>query len=529
MSKKSVQELCEFATHLRDKQSPVLSLWQTLAEYFYPERADFTNTRNLGAELSDQLVDSYPILVRRDLGNGIAAMLRDGDWFQLTTRYDDPDHEGLMWLQWAGARLKKMLGDVRCNFARATKEADHDFVTFGQPVMQVVPNKNRDGLLFQTWHLRDCSWWDDETGSVEGVVRRWAPTHRQLYAKFPKTVHQECREKMDREPFGEVKCLHISMPSEWYGDDELASRYPYVSVYIDQDHQHLLEETGIAYKQYIVPRFQTISGSPYAYSPATVAGLPDNRTLQAMTFTLLEAAERYARPPILATQQAVRGDINLYADGITWVDKDYDERLGASLRPLFSDKGGFPLGEEKRSQIMETLASAFYLNKLSLPETSREMTAFEVNERMKQYRRENLPLFTPLEEEYNGQLCEQAFQVALAYGLMGSPRDIPESLLGQQVSFRFQSPLSRAQEEEKAQRFSQTSALLREAAEMDHLATANVNFDVAVRDAITGIGAPARWLRSVEEVMQVRQTDAMAQAAQAALAAQAAAPEVATV
>jgi len=527
MAKKTVQELLEFASHLRDQQSPVLSLWQTLAEYFYPERADFVFARNLGQELSDQLVDSYPILVRRDLGNGIAAMLRDGQWFQMRTRYDEPDHEALMWLEWATSRLRRLMGDVRSNFARATKEADHDFVTFGQPVIQVTVNKNRDGLLFQTWHLRDCSWWDDETGSIEGVVRRWSPTRRQLYGLFPKTVHQECIEKMHREPFGEVKCLHVSMPAEMYGDEQIAEKYPFVSLYIDTDHQHILEETGVVQKQYIIPRFQTVAGSPYAYSPATVAGLPDNRTLQAMTFTLLEAGERYARPPMLATQQVVRGDINLYADGITWVDRDYDERLGASLRPIFQDRGGFPIGEEKRSQIMETLASAFYLNKLSLPETSREMTAFEVNERMKQYRRENLPLFTPLEEEYNGQLCEQAFQVAFSYGLLGSPRDVPQSLLGQQVSFKFQSPLSRAEEEEKAQRFSQTSALLRDAAQMDQMVAANVNFDVAVRDAITGIGAPARWLRSVNEVLQIRQTDAMARAAQAALAAQAATPEVA--
>jgi hypothetical protein len=333
---------------------------------------------------------------------------------------------------------------------------------------------------------------------------------------------------MEKDPFGEVKCLHLSIPAEMYGDERLMERYPMVSIYIDTEYNHLLEVTGIARKQYIVPRFQTIAGAPYAYSPATVAGLPDNRTLQAMTFTLLEAAERYARPPLAATQQAVRGDVNLYADGITWVSKDYDERMGAALRPIFQDRGGFPVGEEKRSQIMETLASAFYLNKLSLPETSREMTAYEVSERMKQYRRENLPLFSPLEEDYNGQMCEQAFESALSYGLMGSPQDIPESLMGQQVSFRFQSPLSRAEEEERAQKFSQTSMLLREASEMDPMVSANVDFDVAVRDAITGIGAPARWLRAVDEVLQTRQMDAAARVAQeAAMAAQAAAPEVA--
>jgi hypothetical protein len=43
---------------------------------------------------------------------------------------------------------------------------------------------------------------------------------------------------------------------------------------------------------YRIPRWQTVSGSQYSYSPATVAALPDARLIQAMTFTLLEAGEK---------------------------------------------------------------------------------------------------------------------------------------------------------------------------------------------------------------------------------------------
>ena len=66
---------------------------------------------------------------------------------------------------------------------------------------------------------------------------------------------------------------------------------------------------------YVIPRFKTIPGSQFAYSPATMVGLPDARTLQEMQHTLLEASERYARPPIIATQKVIRGDIDLAPDG----------------------------------------------------------------------------------------------------------------------------------------------------------------------------------------------------------------------
>jgi len=505
------------SNHLFEKHQPMMSLYQTLAEHFYPERADFTTTRNIGQELADSLVDSYPVLVRRDLGNSFNAMLRDGDWFNIGID-GTPDHLGASWLQHSTRRLRKLMGSRESNFVRATKEGDHDYATFGQTVISVEMNKKNDGLLFRCWHLRDVAWFDDESGQVGGVVRRWKPTYHQLDQTFGEDkLHENCNEKVKTNPFKEANITHMVLPSDMYGDEKIESKFPYVSIYIDMDNEHIIEEVGMNHKMYVVPRFQTIAGSQYAYSPATVVGLPDARALQSMTHTLLEAGERYARPPIIATQKVIRGDVDLAPDGITWVDNEYDEKMGASLRPLSQDRGGFPIGLEMRENIVEVLSSAFYLNKLSLPDTNRDMTAYEVSERMKQFRRENLPLFAPIESEYNGQLCEIAFSIAMSAGFFGSPMDIPDSLKGREVQFRFISPLSQSEEEERANKFAQTSKLLAEAAQFDQGVELNVNFDEAVRDAVMGIGAPASWLANEEEVEVKRQQIAMQQAAMAAM------------
>ena len=515
--KKDTAELKSLAKHHFDLQSRVTPLWQTIAENFYPERADFTLVRNLGDELSDQLVDSYPVLVRRDLGNGIQAMLRDGDWFSVWIRHTEPDHAGIGWLQWATKRLDRLFSDRKSGFARSTKEGDHDYISFGAAVLSCQINRNRDGLAFQAHHLKDCAWWDDETGNVEGLIRKWQPTLWQLKQTFGDKIHPNHQKALKDTPFKTVPIYHFSIPSTLYGDDEIESKFAFASIYLDSENEHILEEIGVRQRQYVVPRFQTIAGSPYPYSPATVVGLADARTLQAMTFTLMEAAERYARPPIIATQQVVRSDVNLYADGITWVDKDYDERLGAALRQLPQERGGFPIGMEMRQNISEALNSAFYLNKLTLPETSHEMTAFEVNERMKQYRRENLPLFAPIIEDYNGQLCELGFSTAMDNFLLGPVDNIPQSLQGQEVSFRFVSPLSKSEEEEQMQRFQEMSQMLATAAQFDQNAIMNVNFDTALRDAVMARGTPATWLNDPEQVAQGRQ---LAMAQQAMMAAQ---------
>jgi hypothetical protein len=290
-------------------------------------------------------------------------------------------------------------------------------------------------------------------------------------------------------------------------------QHPYVSIYIDMVNEHIIEVQPLTNKYYVVPRFQTIAGQPYAYSPATVAGLPDARCLQAMTHTLLEAGERYARPPIIATSQAVRGDVDLAPNGITWVDKDYDEKLGAALRPMYQSQGGFPIGLELRSEIKNILSSAFYLNKITLPQGDHEMTATETIERMKQYRREALPLFMPVESEYNGQVCEITFDLMMKNNLFGSPHDVPQSLRGAEVEYQFESPLTSSAEEKKVNQFHQTAQLLAETVQFDPTATANVNLDEALRTAVKGTGAPEFWLNDPKQVAQQR-AQQQAQAAQ---------------
>ena len=510
-----VGQLKGLSSEIITQHQPMMTLYQTIADHFYPERADFTYTRNIGTELADLLVDSYPILVRRDLGDSLSAMLRDGDWFNMGVD-GEPDQSGAMWLQWASKRLMKLFNNRTANFVRATKEGDHDYVTFGSAVISVEVNKKADGLLFRTWHLRDCSWFDDENGEVGGVVRDWKPTHRDMVNYFGDKVHKDVVDKVKDKPFDKGHVRHIVIPSVMYGDDEITEKFPFVSCFLDVTNSHVMEAIGVNNKMYIVPRFKTIPGSPFAYSPATVIGLPDARSVQQMQHTLLEAAERYTRPPIIATQKVIRSDVDLSADGITWVDDEYDEKMGAALRPLAQDRGGYPIGAEVRRDTLETLKAAFYVNKLTLPDTNREMTAYEVSERMKQYRRENLPLFAPIEAEYNGQLCELAFEIALANGFLGSPQDIPESLQGRDVVFKFQSPLSESEEEKKVQQLDNVISLTERAAVLDPNVVLNVDADIALRDAISGSGAPENWKRPVEEVEQGRKANAAAQVAQAA-------------
>lgn len=518
----NVQSLIEAGDRLFNKRANLLSFWQDIGDNFNPSSADFTRTQTLGEDYASHLMTSYPLLVARDLTDTFSSMLRPSDrgWFDMEVA-DLQDHEAKQWLEWATATQRRAMYDRKAQFVTAAKDGDRDFGLYGQAVISVELMPDRASLVYRSWHLRDVAWSDGIDGSVECVHRKWTTATAYDLARLfgEKKLHEKVRDCLQpgKDPYDCVHVRHIVMPTDMYhGETKFAT--PLVSIYIDVDNQHVMEVTGQRINPYVIPRWQRIKGTQYAVSPATVCALPEARLLQSMTFTLLEAGEKYVRPPMLATKEAIRGDIDIQAGGITWVIADYDERRGEVLRPLTQDKSGMPLGLEMQARSEAMLKMAFFLDRLDLPVRGPEMTAYEVGQRVQQYIRNALPLFEPMETDYNGGLCERTFDVMLANGGFGRPDSIPEALLSRDVEFRFVSPLRDAVEKEKGQIFLQSSELLAQAVTVDPGAGAVVDASEALRDALEGIGVPSKWMHSREDAAAIRQNQAAAAAQERQLA-----------
>lgn len=507
------------ANELFGKRVLLTSFWQDIAYNFYPARADFTIQREMGETLTGDLMTSYPLLVQRSLQDALGSMLRPSSqmWFHTRTEDVNVDHdiEARRWLEWSEQVQHRAMYDRTAQFARATKEGDGDYSAFGQCAISVELSPQINSLLFRCWHLRDMAWAENRFGAVGQVFRKWKPQARVLVQMFPTTVDEKTRKLALKNPFEEVNCMHMVVEAEMY-DQKVNT--PYTSIYYDCDNDKVLEAVGVPDTVYVIPRWQTVSGSQYAYSPATLVGLPEACLLQAMTATLLEAGEKMVNPPMIATQNAIRSDIAIYAGGVTWVDDAYDEKMGEVLRPITQDKSGMPLGVELQKDSRAVLMECFYLNKLSMPDRgSAEMTAFEVGQRVQEYIRNALPIFEPIEADYNGQICKMTFDRLSRGGAFGDPRNRPRSLRGADVTFGFVSPLHDAIEAQKGHKFLEMSSLIAQAVALDETAKDAVNVTEALRDALLAT-VPATWPRSEAEIAAVQAKRQQAMAAQAALA-----------
>lgn len=507
------KELIQIGDALFTKKNQHDSLNQEIAENFYPLRADFTSSFSLGEDFSGDLMESFPVQARETLGNAPSSMLRTGQWFNVRTGYEEIDEAtaNALWLEAATSRFKRLIYDRKANFTRSTGEVDHDYVTFGGGVISVGESSTRDHFLFRSWHPRDCAWMENADCQIDHIQRKMPTTARNIMANpvWAKKAHADIVKAAKESPTTEFKIRHIVLPAdEMYGDDKsrrrsLASKgMKFISLYVDCDHEIVLGEGALPVFGYVTPRWRTISNYQYGFSPAAITALPDGRMIQSMARILLEQGEKAVDPPTIGKGDIFRDEINLYAGGHTHVDmEDSDD-----IRKVFQtvDQGGnLGLGLEMKQDVRLLIAESFLLNKLMLP-SAREMTAFETQARLDEFRRAALPFFGPIESEYHLPLLDMAFELAVrnkAFNFEEMPRELSE----RDVTFTFDTPLNTAEGRQTILAYQESLQIIAGASQIDQTITAGYDIKQATKDAVRATGAKADWILEGEAEEQAEE------------------------
>ena len=512
------RDLLEIDTRMFGAKESVDSLHQEIAEFFYPERANFTTEIVYGEEFASHLTDFYPVLVRRELGDQLGSMVRPADrqWFKAAASNKDieRDRSSAEFLEFMTDVNRAILYSRDSGFRRAAKEADNDFATFGMSWRQVAYNKTRDNLLFKCHHPKNCAGAEGPDGQVWHVHRKCDMTAHVMAhwfgeANLPQPVKDALLKKDTKTTF---KLRHVFIPLDIYAPyRKFPKGAKWADIYVTEEGKVLQELPAFTF-DYIVPRWQTVSGLFYSFSPATIIALPQARMLQRMMMTIIEAGEKQVDPPLIASEDAVTSPIDLSAGGVTYIDSEYDERLGQALRPLDLGKNtglGIDLIRDSRS----LLADAFFINKLApLASAQREKTAYETSQIVAEYIRHALPLFEPIEDEDAGRtldLVTEKVMRAGGYGPVdrnGIPVDMPDPLLGQNITYEFNNSLKEARDRQVINAFQESGTLIAMAAQMDPSTVAEVDIRTAFRDAFGSVpGSRADWLVDQNQAALARQ------------------------
>jgi len=499
-----------------------------VARHFCPWHASFMSPLQWGEDFASHLLDGTPLLLARDFKAQVGSMLRPAgkQWFWDRTHDDDLNNDRAVrdYLDWRSRQKMRILFDRSTGAHRAFTMADEFFAYFGDAVISIDLNATMDQLRVKSYHVKECVWALGDDGKANVLTRKEEIPARNMIARFRQPgdkVHHKVREAYDKNPDQIIPIRHEVIPADEYDAYRKTpkSKARFVSVWIDEDNKCVIREREQSTFRYVVASWVRLPHTPYAISPATTIALPDARLIQQQALAIMDAAEKAANPPLVATSDAIRGAIDLKPNGVTWIDRSYDERTGDPLRPLAMGKN-VGIGAEALMRTERQITRAFYLDILRMPDTRNSKSTLEVQFHIDEYVRAALPLFAPMQSDYNEAVLEEVDAVLDHIGYF-DPDEAPDELRDQGIVYQWDNPLAEMIERQRAQQAAELSTLGQawaalEAAAAQSPTLKQINVEKGFRESAISIGA-ARWLLDESEAKRSVQAGMQANAQQSAL------------
>jgi hypothetical protein len=506
------KEILDLGNHLFDKRKPLDSLLQDIAWQFAPDLAEFMAPLDLGEDWGADRMDSFPQQAYAELCSQLGIMLRpyNKQWFTSSTGDNelDRDEATAQFNEYVSGVMRREMYRAKTGFIAAAKDWDRQYVGFGQGVLSIEESPvDREHLFFRNHHIKDVVWLNNQLQQVDHLHRRESMSARQMVRTFGENrLHESIGRAARKEPNREFPIRYVSMPGDEYDDfaedtakngNSKRRNLDFVNCCIDVENCRMIKDGGSPVFNYIVSRWHRLSNTQYAFSPATMTALPDGRMAQMLSQILLESGEKAIDPPMVGKQEAVIGEPNIAAGGISWVDLDHDTKLSDALDILKID-ADMRVGFQMRVDVREMLSKAFFLDKLRLPETgAKEMTAFEVARRLEEHIRDLLPLFEPAQVEHS-RMLDTVFNLLVTMKKIDFSR-MPDSMSEVDTIWEFDTPITGMESRLLVEQFLDTANVVAVAKESEPAIAVPLHFNRALRDAIRGVGGPASWRMTQEE------------------------------
>jgi len=164
--------------------------------------------------------------------------------------------------------------------------------------MFVEDDLRTNHINFSTRHMKECYIAEGRNSLVDIVYRDFIMSNRQAYQTFKKDLCPQRLEQVKRDPFGKCEIIHACYPRDEYDDTKSDSlNAQYASVYLDNDHNHVIDEGGFQMFPYLVWRWRKNSDETYGRSPASDA-INDILRVNQIGQTMLQAAQLSVQPPV---------------------------------------------------------------------------------------------------------------------------------------------------------------------------------------------------------------------------------------
>lgn len=497
------------------------SHWQEIAERIIPGHVSTFNANGLrtkGLKNTEKIFDSTA-----SIGLGRFASILDSlltpvnqKWHRLssTNTYLNKDRAVRLWFDEATDILFRYRYSPKANFISQNNQNFMSLGAYGTGTMFVDRLKDEPGLRYKCIHLGEIYFAENHQGIIDKAVRRFAMTARQAYQKFGDRLPEQVTVALARNPEEEFFFIHCVKPRQDYDPGRLdAKGKPWGSYYVSESGKALVGEGGFQTFPYSISRYTQGPGEVYGRSPAMEV-LPAIKTLNEEKKTLLKQGHRIVDPVLLTHDDGIIDGFSAAPGHINAGGVSAEGRLLVQALPTGRVDIGRDMMEDERAVIKD----AFLVSLFQILVENPQMTATEVMERSKEKGMLLTPTVGRQQSEYLGPMIERELDLLSQMGLLPP---MPQVLLeaAGEYTVVYDSPLSRAQRAEEASGIMRTIEstlnvvnITQNPEPLDHF-----NWDIIVPELSQIQGVPARFMRGLDEVMQMRESRAKAAQEQQAI------------
>ncbi|WP_180036700.1 MULTISPECIES: portal protein [unclassified Acinetobacter] len=508
--------LCKRLNELRAERAKYEAHWTECYRYGAPERqqcfasgeVDLSSTREKQrADLLDSTAAEAVLKIVATLIAGTTPA--NAQWFKaVPDGIDDPAvlTEGEHWLEQVCQFMFRNIHGA--NFDSENFDQMIDFVVAGWSVIyEDIDRKKGGGYVFQTWPIGECFIASTrQDNQVDTIYREYSMTAAQLVNEFGKhKVSQRVLDAYEKTPDMRFKIAQAIEPRKVQQTNtnqaQLPRNLPFASYHIEIDSKTVLKESGYNEFPCAVPRFRKVPGSVYGIGLMSNA-LPEAKAANALMRDTLRSAEIDVLGFWIAADDGVLNPRTVRIGG----GKIVTANTVDSMKRLDSGRG-FQVADPLLGRLQDSIKRKLMADGMDSP-YNQPMTAAETYMRLDMIRQQIGPLYGRAQAEMLVPLLERSFGLAYRSGILG---EAPEDLQGRNMSFKFISPLARAQQLEDVGAIERFIALMGPIAEMQPDTMDHVDTDAIPQVVAQRLGVPTSIMRTDEKVQAYRQQKAAAQ------------------
>ena len=489
---------------LKEERDKRLSDWKDVQKYVAPSIHNWDNPQEKVPKRPKRFT-SRPTQFARTLRSGLVGYSISPNivWLKLTfedQHHLDKIHGAKDWLEEVERKLYAEFS--RSNLYKQTGPMINSAVHFGHGVMLIDEVLEENKLRYTALKIQELYLDIDEFDETSTIFRRYSMSLKNAASFFGKEnlseTQQEDIDRDDSDHKKEITILHAVYKREEYNSDSQdAKNMPFASVYIDENEEIILMESGYTEFPYAVFIWEQLPGTPYGESPS-IDSLDDIRILNKLDEQKLRIAQM-AGSPAYNVPESMRESVNVVPNGYNYWKKPEE-----IITPILSGLN-FPISLEIYKNIEDRVKDWFHVDFfLALQHNQSKMTATEVME----LQGEKAAVLADLVVNLNSALQKI---IQRSFNLLWRQRRIPQpppglAGSGANLKVEFMGPLAQAQKKyHESAGIGQAIGLIGSVAQIaGPTALDVVDFDQALKRGLEGLGFPQEAIREDKDIEALR-------------------------